>query len=160
MVQSLAVFDARQGDSAEVINFSVSADVECAVWDPHNGAHFYVSSEDGKVSCFDVRSNKGAVFSFKAHLEPCSALSISPNVAGLMATCSPDKSVKVWDLRSSMSKGGKPALVCQKTMALGGIYDCSFSVDDPYLIAAGGDQGILGLWDIAEEEGVKNAFSK
>jgi len=157
--KTLAVFDARQGASAEIASCAVAADVECALWNPFHGAQFLVSSEDGKVYCFDVRAlGKGEVYSFRAHDQACSAVSLSPLVRGLMATCSPDKTVKIWDLNSGKDEDA-PSLVCQKTMAIGGIYDCSFSVDDPFLLAAGGDKGILGLWDITEEQNVQQAFS-
>ena len=61
-------------------------------------AQILSGSEDGVVCCRDVRRAEDAVYSFTAHEKGVSALSFTPRVPGMLATCSEDKTVRVWDV--------------------------------------------------------------
>lgn len=156
--QSLTVFDARQG-SSNATTFTVDSDVECAVWNPHLPAQVIASTEDGKVRCFDVRAaGKPPLYELHAHSSACSAVSMSSLVKGMMATCSPDKTVKIWDVFASPAPGALPKLVYERSMNIGAIFDCSLCIDSEFLLAAGGDEGVLAIWDMRNEEAIQAHF--
>lgn len=54
--------------------------------------------EDGVICCRDVREATKPVYSFTAHERGVSSMSFAPLVPGMLATCSEDKTVKVWDV--------------------------------------------------------------
>jgi periodic tryptophan protein 1 len=94
-------FDTRSQD--QHISFTLQADVECIKFDPFKSERFYVSSEDGIVSCYDIR-NKKAIFTLHAHDSAVSALDINPGLDGFLVTGSADKQVKLWSLKDDKPK--------------------------------------------------------
>lgn len=50
------------------------------------------------MCCRDVRRPESPVYSFTAHEKGVSAISFTPLVPGMLATCSEDKTVRVWDV--------------------------------------------------------------
>lgn len=54
--------------------------------------------------------------------------------------------IKLWD----MSEFNKPKLLVSKPMKVGPLFCMSFDVSNPYIIAAGGGQDVLAIWDITE----------
>jgi len=153
--KSIAVFDANAPGTAAV-KLSLPADVESCIWNPHAPQQVLASTEDGTVTCYDVRNvSAGPLFSFAAHpRKPCSSISISPVVRGLMATCSPDKTVKIWDLEAE----GGPACVGERQMQAGSLFDVKFDVNEPFMLATGGDQGELAVWDLSSEANIAKVF--
>lgn len=125
--------------------WQVSADVECMAWDPHNTSHFAVSAEDGSVALFDVRqgSNKSPVEIISAHQKAVSALSFCPAMSGVLATGSTDATVKLW----KRGDQGKHNEVDSKQMGVGAIFSAGYSRDSPMLLAAGGANGSISVWD-------------
>lgn len=128
------VVDVR-APTAAALRFPVPADVEHLAWNPTQAEHFVVSAEDGHVLYFDARAassaapaaagggkkagKKGAgesggggakpLWTLKAHDKPTTALSFCPAVAGLLATGSVDKTVKLWDVSA-----GRPTQLASK----------------------------------------------
>mmetsp|Transcript_22365 Transcript_22365/g.39640 ORF Transcript_22365/g.39640 Transcript_22365/m.39640 type:complete len:504 (+) Transcript_22365:212-1723(+) len=152
--KTLAVFDATT-DGSNALRLKLNSDVECSSWNPHSPQQVLASTEDGKVTCFDVRNPGTPLYSFQAHEhKPCSSISISTLVNGLMATCSPDKSVKIWDLENANG----PKCVASKSMSAGALFDVAFDVSEPYLLSAGGDKGLLAIWDLSEETNLARKF--
>lgn len=87
-----AVVDMRSPQHP-ALTWQVSADVECAAWDPHAPQYFVVSTEDGLVRCHDVRKGRtadgasssgaageGALFTLAAHDKPTCSVSFNPAV--------------------------------------------------------------------------------
>jgi len=153
--RSLGVLDAKSADSANVLRFQLDSDVECSMWNLHHPEQILASTEDGRITCFDVRKpSEAPLFSLQAHArKPCSSISIHPHVKGMLASCSPDKSVKIWDLECSDS----PKKVAEKVMSIGPIFDVAFDIDSSFFLAAGGESS-LALWNVADESSVANAF--
>jgi periodic tryptophan protein 1 len=74
----------------------------------------------------------------------------------MMATCSLDEYVKIWDLKNSES--GEPKLIHYKKMNMGELFSLSFYKDIPWVLAAGGSKGEVGVWDSEESETLANHF--
>ena len=150
------VVDVRTPDGAS-LKWTVSADVESAIWHTSEPTQFLVSNEDGMVMCFDTRmgSNSDCVFNLQAHDKATTGLSMCAGAAGLLVTCSTDKTVKLWDLN-----GGKPAILSQHSPQVGAIFSCGFSPSVPYLVATAGSKGTVAVWDIMSEAAVRSAHGK
>lgn len=160
----------------------LTSDIESITWDPFNQFHMYCALEDGTILCVDVRkcggagtaSNNAAVqFSFQAHEQTTSALSFSCKIPGMLATASIDKTVKIWDVcpptsttRSAVVSSASassavissPREVAYKTMSAGKLFTMQFSPDDPYLLAAAGDTGVLAVWESDELHTIETYF--
>lgn len=163
--KTLALVDCRSGTVSPSIA-RLSADVESMAWDPFQAYHLYVSMENGEVACVDIRMNdengkkagvSGIQRIFSAHAETTTAISFSPQVRGLCATCSIDKTVKIWDTEP-ISQGNEPVLVAYKSMRVGQLFTSHFFIDEPFMLAAGGDAGMLAIWDCDEQDGIRNYF--
>lgn len=64
------------------------------------------------------------MYSFTAHERGVSAVSFSPRVPGMLATCSEDKTVRVWDVDAEV-----PLQVCVALIQKDGV--CLARVDAP-----------------------------
>lgn len=73
----------------------------------------------------------------------------------MMATCSLDEYVKVWDLAST----GQPKLVGYRKMVMGELFSLSYYKDIPWVLAAGGSKGEIAVWDTEENEKIKDHFA-
>lgn len=142
--------------------WTVAADVEALVWDPHSEHRFLVSTEDGLVSAFDARqaggqaggakkgkgkvSGNGGVskglFTLSAHEKATCTMSFNPQAPNLLATGSTDRKVKLWDLTGDAPK----ALVSHSPKA-GAVFSVSFCQDVPHILAIGGSKGSVHLWN-------------
>ena len=179
--KTVAVFDVRSPQN--VTSFATTADMECLQWNPHNPATFAVSTEDGNVALYDARNNKQPVWTLAAHSggKSCSSVAFNSVVPGMMATASTDKTVKVWDISqidsssgsnsginsSSKSEGatssatggaGGPVCVETKSMGIGEVFCLNFYPDDPYILACGGEDGKVALWETNESSQVSRRF--
>jgi hypothetical protein len=86
-----------------------------------------------------------------AHAAAVTCVASSALAAGLFATGSLDKTVRIWDVGSAAA--AEPVLLSSKALAIGQVFSLSFFPDQPHLLAAGGSGGVLALWDTAEEAG-------
>lgn len=168
--QTVALLDCRQADgSNKPVVFPVnSGDIESIVWDVHNPALFGCSTDRGVVAFFDVRlaSKNKPLFKFQAHDKACSQLTGNARVPGMYATCSADKTVKIWDLQhdlqrekpsSKLSANKQP--VSAKRMKSGKLFTCQFATNvdfesrfDPFLLASAGSKGHVALWHAGGDE--------
>ena len=96
------------------MNFTTSADIEQAIWDPFSANIFYFTQEDGTLAAFDVKNPKEALFQVKAHKKSATTVAVSTGVKGLVATASHDGNCKIWDVNTI--KNGEPLLLLDKPM--------------------------------------------
>ena len=78
----------------------------------------------------------------------------------MFASASVDKTVRVWDVSAVRSTALEPKLVAYKTMNVGKLFTLQFSPDDPFLLATGGDMGMLAVWESSEIEIIKSRFEE
>ncbi|QHO58486.1 putative WD repeat-containing protein [Arachis hypogaea] len=133
---------------------SVTADVESLAWDPHTNT--ILCLEDGTVKCFDVRtamseSTSDLSSTFTLHAHDKAVTSVSYN---LPATGSMDKMVMLWDLSNN-----QPSVVASKNSnAVRAVFSISFSEDNPFVLAIGGLEGKLQVWDTLSESAVSQRY--
>ena len=147
---------ATAADWKAAAKWSVSSDVECVAWDPQSEHQFLISTDNGTVTCHDARyAGKEPIFTIGAHSEACTGLAVSSMVPGLLATASLDKSVKLWDIR-----GGKVEYMGTRTLDFGQVFCCSFCNDPatPYILALGGKDGKVLVWDTVSNPSVRQRF--
>lgn len=73
----------------------------------------------------------------------------------MMATCSLDEYVKIWDIASAP----QPKLVGYRKMGMGELFSLSYYKDIPWVLAAGGSRGEVAVWDSEENDKVKEHFT-
>ena len=175
--KTIGLIDARSATTTTAC--TLGSDIESLTWDPFNPFHLYCALEDGTIVCIDVRNcgNKGATaagekskkskkndainFTFQAHDQTTSGVSFSQRVPGMMATASIDKTVKVWDVSDlQSSEAGGPRLVAYKTMNVGKLFALQYNPDDPFLLAAAGDTGMVAVWESDELETIESYFKQ
>ncbi|CAM9767733.1 unnamed protein product, partial [Discosporangium mesarthrocarpum] len=149
--KTLALLDARAPE--KVSSSQLTADPECLLWNPHSPAQILTGSEDGVVCCQDVRRPGTPIFSFTAHEKGVSGMSISPLVPGMLATCSDDKHVRVWDM-DGPGDGGTPLQVAAKAMAVGRLFTIRYDASTPFLLATAGSKGQVALWHSDEDTAI------
>ncbi|XP_052114390.1 uncharacterized WD repeat-containing protein C17D11.16-like [Arachis duranensis] len=141
--------------------WSVTADVESLAWDPHTNHYFVVLSlEDGTVKCFDVRtamsestSDLSSTFTLHAHDKAVTSVSYNVSAPNLPATGSMDKMVMLWDLSNN-----QPSVVASKNSNAVTVFSISFSEDNPFVLAIGGLEGKLQVWDTLSESAVSQRY--
>jgi WD40 repeat protein len=75
----------------------------------------------------------------------------------MMATCSTDQTVKIWDIATD-NPNNKPKCVYTKEMNQGDLFSLQFYKDIPWVLAAGGSMGQLAIWDTEECSVIKQHF--
>ena len=84
-------------------------------------------------------------------------MSFSPHIPNLMATCSTDEYIKIWDI--AHNGGSEPKLIGAKKTTMGELFSLSFYRDIPWVLAAGGSKGEVAVWDIEENETIGKHFA-
>lgn len=133
--------DLRQPEQKPVA-FTIGADVEALAWDPHDPHSFAVSAEDGSVTIFDERKGNEPIETMMAHSKATTSLSYSPCHKGVLVTGSTDATVKLW----KGEHGAHKEVSCQK-MGVGAVFSAEYCRDSPMLVAAGGANGTVTVWD-------------
>ncbi|CAM9921529.1 unnamed protein product, partial [Laminaria digitata] len=149
----LALLDARA--PTKVTSHKLLADPECLLWNPHNPAQVLTGSEDGVVCCRDVRRPDSPVYSFTAHEKGVSSVSFTPLVPGMLATCSEDKTVRVWDVDADV-----PLQVSSKAMAVGRLFSLQYDASSAFLLATAGSKGHVALWHSDEDEAISTRYGR
>ena len=72
----------------------------------------------------------------------------------MLVTGSQDETVKVWDTASAP----EPKCVAYKSMAAGALFSVQYFTNEPFLMAAGGDAGVLALWESESQEEIAQHF--
>ncbi|KAJ3359306.1 hypothetical protein HDU91_004970 [Kappamyces sp. JEL0680] len=113
-----------------------------------------VSTEDGVVQSFDVRSPKnGPIFTLHAHDSAVSSLDLNPFIPGCLVTGSGDKNVKVWSLKEA-----QPKCLFSRDLDAGKVFSTTFSPDSPYTLAVAGSKGKVVIWNLEDNVAFKKAF--
>jgi periodic tryptophan protein 1 len=156
--RTVALLDAR-GNGDNVKSVKITADCEALAWDPFRPEYLTAASEDGTVTCWDVRKFETSkpVWSMTASEYGVSDISYNTHVPGLLVSCSVDKMVHLWD-----TQGGKnnerPRLCGSKDMCSGRLYSVSFYPSSPWLLGCGGSGNQLALWDLSTESALQKRF--
>ncbi|CAH2061101.1 unnamed protein product [Thlaspi arvense] len=120
------------------LKWCTKAKVENLAWDPHSEHSFVVSLKDGTVNGFDIRaSDLSPSFTLHAH------------DGELLATGSGDESVKLWDLSNN-----QPSWIATHRPNAGIVFSVSFCADCPFVLAIGGSEGKLNVWDTLSDTAV------
>lgn len=162
--RTVALLDAR-ANGAKTKSVKLTADCEAIAWDPFHTEYLTAVSEDGTISCWDVRNfqtNK-PLWTFVANeYGGVTSLAYNPQVPGMMATCSKDATVTLWNAYSQNhvpTANFHPRSIAAKDMCSGKLYALSFYPSSPWLLATGGSGNQLALWDLSAEDGIQNVFS-
>ncbi len=135
--------------SEAVMAIPLMADPDDIQWDPHNGSNLVVGTENGRIVCYDVRKAGPGVtplYEFQAHEnDGIGGMSFSPHKPGLLATCSPDQTVKLWDV-DNLTEHRMPQCLGSKDMSVGGLFGVQWYMGTPHLLATGGSGGQVALW--------------
>ena len=75
-------------------------------------------------------------------------------MSSMMATASMDGTVKIWDI---FHEGG-PKEVGSRHMKQGDLFSMNFCNDIPWVLAAGGNNGEIAVWDTSENEAIETHF--
>ena len=142
--------------NANVKKAKLLADCEAIAWDPHNQHYLTAASEDGVVRCWDVRKfSSDPVWSVVAHEYGVSDICYNSQVAGMLVTCSVDKTVALWDTRKSI-----PEPCGSKEMNVGKLYSVRTYPSSPWLLACGGSGNQVAIWDMEAESAIQKRFAK
>lgn len=161
--RTVALLDAR-GGGKNVKSVKISGDCESLAWDPCNPEYLTVATEDGTLSCWDVRmfQTSKPLWSFVANeFGGVSDLSYNSLVPGMLATCSTDKTLTLWDTCSQdgiPTAGVAPRPCGNKDMCSGKLYTVAFYPSTPWLVGTAGSGNQLALWDLWNETTLKERF--
>jgi periodic tryptophan protein 1 len=159
--RTVALLDARtNGENARSVK--IPADCEMVAWDPFHSELLTAASEDGTISCWDVRKFETATplwTVLSSEFGGVSDLAYNAHVPGLMATCSVDKRVTLWDSHHDGALSSTPPRPCgSKDMCAGKLYTVKFYPSEPWMLACGGSGNQLSIWHIDSEEAVLRRF--
>lgn len=159
--RTVCLLDCR--NTSVIATYTMPADIEAIAWDKGYPVHLYCACEDGQVVCIDTRDKKNIAFSFPAHDQTCTALSFSDKIPGFLCTASTDKTTKVWDTAVVHEEGkGKkqtqPLQVAFKALNAGKLFTMEMYGSSPFTLAAGGDKGMLAIWNSDETAAIKAHF--
>eukprot|EP00924_Labyrinthula_sp_SR-Ha-C_P000967 snap_masked-scaffold_7-processed-gene-9.42-mRNA-1 protein AED:0.13 eAED:0.13 QI:0/-1/0/1/-1/1/1/0/425 len=151
--RTIQVFDARDNRKSST-KYKLSADCEGAEWAKHDPFQVVSASEDGKVFLFDLRKPGQTLLSFVAHDQEHGVGDLALNNRGLLATCSRDETVKIWNMKENEAK-----LILDKEMKVGELFTVDFCLENDLLLATAGEKGEIALWNLSEENGIKEVFT-
>lgn len=137
----------------------IPTDCESLCWDPFKDQNLTCASEDGTICCWDVRKfDDGPIWSYVAHEYGVSEISYCDSIPGMMATCSVDQTVALWDAHTISDHSHTPKACGSKEMKVGKLYSVSFYPSAPWLLTAAGASKELSVWDLTREQTITNAF--
>jgi len=148
--KTAVVVDCRSPDVYK--SWSLTGECEQVLWDHFSPYNFFVSSDDGVVAYFDVRTDT-PVFKVHAHDQEVSGIALSKNVPGCLTTVSADESFKVWSY-----KDGQPKCVLSRDMKMGGLNFVSACPDSGFTFAMGGTKDGLRMLNLLETSQGKEHF--
>jgi len=153
--RTVALVDARATENIKKVR--LPGDCEALAWDPHNTHCLTAASEDGTVTCWDVRkfTDKKPLWSIVAsEFGGVSDLSYNSHVPGMLATSAVDKTVTLWDT----ANGGTPRAKLNKDMKVGKLFTLNFYPSSPWLMGCAGGGKEVAIWDMTEDATVQKCF--
>jgi WD40 repeat protein len=82
------------------------------------------------------------------------------HVPGMLATCSVDKTVTLWDTynRDTKLPNEPPKATINKDMRVGKLYTVNFYPSSPWLLGCAGSAKEIALWDMTRDDNVQRCF--
>ncbi|KAG7474665.1 glutamate-rich WD repeat-containing protein 1 [Solea senegalensis] len=146
---AMAAFVKQQKEATPLFSFSGHMSEGFAVdWSPtvpgrlvsgdcKKNIHVWEPQEGGVSWQIDQRP-------FSSHSKSVEDLQWSPNEATVFASCSVDKSIRVWDIRSPPN-----SMISAEEAHSSDINVISWNRTEPFLLS-GGDDGLLKVWDLRQ----------
>uniref|UniRef100_A0A1A9WWK2 Glutamate-rich WD repeat-containing protein 1 n=1 Tax=Glossina brevipalpis TaxID=37001 RepID=A0A1A9WWK2_9MUSC len=141
-IQPVFTFSGHQQEGF-AIDWSPCAEGVLATGDCRRDVHIWSPLEDGSWKV-DQRALIG-------HTASVEDLQWSPNERSVLASCSVDKSIRIWDCRAAPQKACM--LTCDNAHE-SDINVISWNKSEPF-IASGGDDGFLHIWDLRQFQSKK-----
>ena len=118
-------------------------------WSPHKKGWLASGGQDGQIftyvpadqSLAGWEMNKNAL---QGHSGSVEDLQFSPAEDNVIASCSTDKTVKIWDLRANPSQNSQISFTAHES----DVNVISWNAACAYLLASGGDEGAFKVWDL------------
>lgn len=161
--RTIGLLDARTGGDS-VKRVKIQSDCEALAWDPFHPEYLTVACEDGSLICWDVRkfeTSSPAWSVLTSEFGGLNDLAYNPTIPGMIATCSIDKTVTLWDtyLNGSYAPSSPPKQCMTKDMCSGKLYTVGFYQSSAWLMGCGGSGKQLALWHLDSEDRLKQRFS-
>jgi len=134
-------------------SWSLTGECEQVLWDTHSPFNFFVSTDDGVVAYYDVRTND-PVFKINAHEKEVTGIAVSKHIPGCLTTVSADESIKVWNYTSN-----KPSCVMSRDLKMGGLNFVSACPDVGLTFGIGGEKEGLRMLNLLETTQGKEHFN-
>lgn len=135
-------------DEGFAMDWSKTAAGQLLTGDCKNNIHLWKPQEGGSWHV-DQRP-------FVGHTASVEDLQWSPNEKSVFASCSVDRTVRIWDIRANPSKACMLTTVAHDS----DVNVMNWNKNDPF-VATGGDDGIIKIWDLRQfDKGVAIAKFK
>ena len=139
----------KQFGGTKIAQFRHKAEGYAMEWSPHSFGRLASGSCDAQLWLYAAADENCSSFvketqvGLQSHKGSIEDIQWSPSQEHVLATCSVDQTIKLWDLRATQMK-------CQMTFKA---HDCdvnviSWNTHTKFLLASGDDKGEFRIWDL------------